>query len=88
MLTAQARKTAADRASALALAQSATSLNGSYTSFSSLNAQSTVSSNPAPSVVQTDANFGSCNDQTLPRFAGSCQITSVTVGKAILATGN
>jgi hypothetical protein len=63
-------------------------LNGSSVTFTPTVAP--TQSQPSSTntyVIQTNPNFGSCNGTTLPRFAGSCQVTNVTTGSATLATG-
>jgi hypothetical protein len=88
LITAQARKQAADRLSALALVQSSTSLTGATTTFNSLGGWSTSNASSATYIVQTSKNFGSCSNNVYPRFAGSAKITNVDVGTLTLSTGH
>lgn len=88
LITAQARKQAADRSSALALAQGSTSLYGNTTTFKSLGGWSVSTASSATYIVQTDKNFGSCSNNVYPRFAGSAKITNVDIGTLTLSTGH
>ena len=83
----QARKEAADRASALALAQGSTRLDGSTTTFNSLGGWQKDTSYTGNFIVQTAKDFGSCNGSSYPRFAGSAKIVDISAGIATLSTG-
>lgn len=84
----QARKEAADRASALALAEGSTRLDGTTTTFNSLGGWQKDTSYTGNFIVQTAKDFGSCNaGSSYPRFAGSAKIVDISVGIATLSTG-
>jgi hypothetical protein len=85
---AQARKEAADRASALALAEGATNIDGTRTSFRSLGGWEKDTSNTGNYIIETAKDFGSCNSaSSYPRFAGSAKIVEIASGVATLSTG-
>lgn len=85
---AQARKEAADRASALALAEGATNIDGTRTSFRSLGGWEKDTSNTGNYIIETAKDFGSCNSaSSYPRFAGSAKIVEIASGIATLSTG-
>ena len=85
---AQARKEAADRASALALAEGSTNLDGTRTVFKSLGGWEKDTSYTGNFIVQTAKDFGSCNGgSSFPKFAGSAKIVDIQVGIATLSTG-
>lgn len=85
---AQARKEASDRASALALAEGATNLDGSKNAFKSLGGWEMDNSYSGDFIVQAAADFGECNGSTHPRFAGSAKIIDIKDGMATLSTGH
>lgn len=84
---AQARKEAADRASALSLAEGAKYLNGSSPIFNSLGgwAKDTTSNNNY--IIQAAKDFGECGGSSYPKFAGVAKVVNIQAGVATLSTG-